>query len=433
VAGPRIIVLTRDPTGPALGGNAIRATELARVLAAHGDVTLAAPGEPAEAGLPFAHADWDARRPSELRALLRGADAIVATPQSPGIQAELRRSGARLVLDLYDPYPLAVLEAYRGAPALRRRVHTTLTVDAFTEALRAAHHVICASERQRDLWLGLMLGAGLLRAGNYDGDPTLRGRIDVVPTGVSTAPLPAGRPIRDRLPQIAAEDDVVLWYGGLWNWVDPVTAVRAMPELREHRAGAKLVLLGRVPAAAHQSGMAERARALAGELGLEDRSVFFLDAIVPYAERGAWLREADCAISTHLADLETRFAFRSRILDFIWAGLPVVCTRGDALSELVEREGLGAAVPPGDASAVAAALARVLATGRDAYAAGFVRAAGELDWPTLAEPLVRFVTGHATPPRLGDDALAPAMPGPPVRALATRALQTGRRLLRLNR
>ena len=427
--GPRIIVLTRDPTGPALGGNAIRATELARALAAHGDVTLAAPGVPAGAGLPFGHVTWRPDRPRELRAILRGADAIVATPQSPGIQAELRRSGARLVLDLYDPYPLAVLEAYRSAPALQRRLHTTLTLDAFTEALRMAHHVICASDRQRDLWLGMMLGAGLLRAENYDVDPTLRSRIDVVPTGVSTAPLPPGRPIRDRFPQIGADDDVVLWYGGLWDWVDPVTPVRAMPELLRHRAGAKLVFLGRAPAAPHQGGMARRARALAGELGLEDRSVFFLDAIVPFAERGAWLSEADCAISTHHEDLETRFAFRTRVLDFIWARLPVVCTRGDALSELVERHRLGAVVQPGDASAVAAALAQVLAAGRDAYAAGFSHAAAGLTWATAAEPLVRFVTERETPPRLGDAALAPALPGPPARALATRALQAGRRLL----
>src|SRR5215208_2120797 len=196
--GPRIIVLTRDRTGPAIGGNAIRATELARVLAAHGDVTLAAPGEPTESDAPFRHVALDPGRASGLRALLRGADVVVTTPQSPGIHAELRRSGARLVLDLYDPYPLAVLEAYRGAPPLHRRVHTTLALDAFTEALRMAHHVLCASERQRDLWLGFMLGTGLLRPETYDPDPALRDRIAVVPTGVSTAPLPPGRPIRER-------------------------------------------------------------------------------------------------------------------------------------------------------------------------------------------------------------------------------------------
>src|SRR3954452_22145115 len=96
VAARRIVVLTRDRTGTSMGGNAVRATELARVLAAHGDVTLAAPGEPPEAGAPFRHAPWDAEDPVGLRALLAGAGVVVAAPQSPVVQAELRRSGARL-------------------------------------------------------------------------------------------------------------------------------------------------------------------------------------------------------------------------------------------------------------------------------------------------------------------------------------------------
>ena len=155
--------------------------------------------------------------------------------------------------------------------------------------------------------------------------------------------------------------------------------------------------------------------------------VHFLETTVPYAERGAWLRDAACAVSTHLDHLETRFAFRTRILDFIWAGLPVVCTEGDALSELVERDGLGATVAPGDPGALAAALAEVLAAGRDAYAPAFARAAEELAWPRAAAPLVRFVTAAERPPRLGDAALAPAVPGPAARALATRALRGTRR------
>ncbi|MBA2476756.1 MAG: hypothetical protein H0V40_12485, partial [Actinobacteria bacterium] len=37
------------------------------------------------------------------------------------------------------------------------------------------------------------------------------------------------------------------------------------------------------------------------------------------------------AVSAHFDDVETRFAFRTRLLDCLWAGLPVVTTRGDAL------------------------------------------------------------------------------------------------------
>ena len=430
----RIAVVTRDPTGSQLGGNAMRATELARALSAHGDVTLVAPGSPPPA--PVAHAAWDPDAPRTLRPLLEGAAAVVSTPQSPEATAELRRCGARLVLDLYDPFPLAALEAHAGAAPLQRRLHTTLAGDAFLEGMRAAHHLICASERQRDLWLGALLAAGLLRPETYDADPTLRSRIDVVPTGVPAGPPSKGTPLRERLGLAAGAApaagggsrgaEIVLWYGGLWNWLDPVTPVRAMPALLERRPDARLVFLGRAPSGAGEHAAADAARAAARELG--DR-VVFLDAVAPYGERGAWLTDADCAVSAHAAHLETRFAFRTRMLDFIWASLPVVCTEGDALSELVARDGLGEVVAPGDHAGMAEALARVLASGREAYAPAFAGAAEAFAWPRVTAPLARMVTAPELPPRLGDAALVPALPGPASRALLTRALRGAARKL----
>jgi glycosyltransferase involved in cell wall biosynthesis len=443
----RIVVVTRDPTGPELGGNAMRATELARALGAHGDVLLVAPGSGPPAQV--AHAAWDPQAPRTLRPLLAGADAVVSTPQSPEATAELRRCGARLVIDLYDPFPLAVLEAHAGSSARRRRLHAMLAGDAFLEGMRAAHHLVCASERQRDLWLGALLAAGLLRPETYDSDPTLRSRIDVVPTGVPSEPPPRGRPLREALAAVgaagatsagggagaagatsagAAGSEIVLWYGGLWNWLDPVTPVRAMPALLERRPDARLVFLGRAPSGAGEHAAADAARVAARELG--DR-VVFLDAVAPYRKRGAWLTDAACAVSAHAAHLETRFAFRTRMLDFIWAGLPVVCTEGDALSDLVARDGLGEVVAPGDHEGMAEALARVLATGRDAYAAAFAGAAEAFAWPRVTAPLVRMVTAAELPPRLGEAALVPALPGPASRALLTRALRgTARRFTR---
>ena len=52
-------------------------------------------------------------------------------------------------------------------------------------------------------------------------------------------------------------------------------------------------------------------------------------------------READLGVSAHRDHLEARYAHRTRLLDYLWAGLPVVATRGDALAELVDRERLG--------------------------------------------------------------------------------------------
>ena len=42
----RVLVISEDPVGAQMGGNAIRAYEIARTLGHHADVTLAAPSSP---------------------------------------------------------------------------------------------------------------------------------------------------------------------------------------------------------------------------------------------------------------------------------------------------------------------------------------------------------------------------------------------------
>ena len=79
-----------------------------------------------------------------------------------------------------------------------------------------------------------------------------------------------------------------------------------------------------------------------------------------YADRQNYLTEADVGVSTHFSHVETTFSFRTRILDYLWAGLPMVVTEGDHFAQLVEEEKLGVVVPSGDVDALVAALETVL-------------------------------------------------------------------------
>ena len=423
MSSQRVLILSRGPTSARLGGNAIRAIELAHVLSRSHDVTLASPGEDPSRGIP--HVQWDPTRPATIAGPLRDADTVLTMPQDPATHALLKHSGARLIFDLYDPYPLEVLEAFANAPVLQRRLHETITGDAFVQALHLGHRFVCASERQRDLWLGAMLALGLLRGEVYAEDPSFRDRLDVVPLGLPDSAPQAGPGPREQF-GLGPEDEVIVWLGGLWNWVDPQSAVRAMAQLRESRPQARLIVVAPPPSDGSAGQAAREAHALSAQLGLTGTSVFFTERLVPYEQRGAWLLQADCGISLHVDHLETRFAFRTRLLDYLWAGVPIVCTGGDDLSELVGREGLGEVTPPSNPAAVAGALATVLDSGRDAYAPALAQVAERFTWWRVSEPL-RRVLELERPTRLGDAARLPARPGPPARALLTRALRAAQR------
>jgi len=187
---------------------------------------------------------------------------------------------------------------------------------------------------------------------------------------------------------------VVLWAGGVYSWLDPLTLLHAVAELAPRRDDLRLVFLGmrhpnpEVPV----MDIGAHTRVVAGHLGLTGRHVFFNENWVPYAERQNWLLDADCGVITHHEHIETTFAFRTRVLDYLWSGLPIVTSDGDSFAELVRAEGLGVVVPAEDPAALAAGLERVL------YDEEFAAAAREriavvrerFTWETALAPLISF-------------------------------------------
>jgi hypothetical protein len=149
--------------------------------------------------------------------------------------------------------------------------------------------------------------------------------------------------------------------------------------------------------------MAAQAQDLARELSLLGSTVVFNHSWVPYEERQNFLLESDVGVSTHLDHVETAFSFRTRILDYIWASLPIVCTQGDSLAALVEQRDLGRTVPPGDVEALAAALVSLLTdeTRADTCRSNLAKLVPEYRWSQVLAPLLAYCQN----PRRADDLL----------------------------
>ena len=170
-----------------------------------------------------------------------------------------------------------------------------------------------------------------------------------------------------------------------------------------------------------EMSMAVQTRALADELQLTGTHVFFNEDWVPYEDRQNYLLESDVGVSTHFDHIETAFSFRTRILDYFWAGLPVVSTSGDALSDMIEAAGAGIAVPPNDVGALEDALFDLLSDEqtRSACAMASAKLADELTWSSRARAAARVLPFAATGSRPGRSALrhssVAASPRSPVR------------------
>ncbi len=314
--------------------------------------------------------------------------------------------GKTIVVDLYDPFTLENLHVYSHDPIDERLSTHEAHLGVLNAQIQAGDFFLCASEKQRDYWLGMLAANNRINPPQYDADPTLRGLIDIVPFGVpSRPPERTGAAMKGAYPGIDADDRVILWGGGIWEWFDPLTLIRAVARIRRTRPEVKLFFMGTrhpnpmVPAMA----MTARAIELARELGLEGTGVFFNDW-VPYDERQNYLLEADIGTSLHFDHLETRFSFRTRVLDYIWASLPIVCTRGDAIGDLVESQGLGRVVDYTDEDGLVEALLAILDQpgGREVYADRFREVVDSLAWERALEPLLKFCAA----PRVAPDRIA---------------------------
>ncbi len=408
----RLLIISHEAPGERMSGPAIRYWQLAHALAAHGPVMLAVPGAPLLTSTTVQLAGYDRATGHGLAALLAACDVYLVAGYLLRHYPALARAPQPCVVDLYDPFVLENLEIHVDRPLPDQAAQHRVDLAVQVELLARGDFFVCASEQQRDFWLGMLSGAGRLNPYTFAADPTLRALIDVVAFGVPDAPPTQQRAaLKGVVPGIAATDQVLYWGGGLWEWFDPLTAVRAVAALAPRWPALRLFFAGTRhpnPAVPPVRRVAET-RALSDQLGLTGRHVFFGADWVPYAERANYLLDADVALSLHHDHVETRFSFRTRLLDYLWTGRPMVLTTGDKLGAEFAAQGLARLVPPGDVAAVAAAVeawlqtpaAELAALKKNAQAAAQARA-----WSQVVTPLVAFCRApHAAP-----DRLAPAAP-----------------------
>ena len=352
----QVVVHTPDVVGDRMAGPGIRASHIAEELARHFEVTLIAKRE---SGGGIAHGSPEAHE------AMKRADILIGQP-SRGFRK--RRRGQKIVYDLFDPNVLELRELYGNKPSARQRIHLAAEWWRLTYALASADLLICAARKQREFFERLQTNDA----------PWVE-----VPFGVDLSEVS-----RCEKPQ----DNVVVWGGGLWEWLDPGTAVDAIVRLNDQGLRAKLLFLGR--ARPNRDLIDRRRDDRFDELLRRGRGhVSANDEWVPYRQRLAWLRAGKVAIMLHRRTAEAEYSIRTRLFDAIAAAVPVVATRGGFAAELVEREGLGIVVPPEDGDAVRDAVRRLL-TDDDFHTECVQRLEGlrpRFAWEVVTRPLVEAI------------------------------------------
>jgi hypothetical protein len=393
----KVLVITGDPIGQKMAGPAIRSWNMADAMRQRAEVVLVS-----LAGVPDAEPEGfqlEHVRPGDERAMAKWenwADVIVFQGLAMAVFEVIRNSKKIIVADLYDPMHLEQLEQARELPEANWSQQFEQARSVMNEQLTRADYFLCASDRQRHFYLGQLMALGRINTKTYANDPDLERLIAIVPFGLQPEKPQHIRPVvKDVIPGIESSHKLLLWSGGLYNWFDPVSLIEAVAIVHKRRGGVHLYFQGTkhphpgVP----EMAIVRESREAAFRLGVLDVCVHFNESWVDFDDRQNYLIEADAGVSTHHAHIETTYSFRTRILDYLWAGLPMVVTEGDHFGDLVRSEGLGIAVEAHDVDGLAEAIEKVL------FDTEFARLAREkieslrqeYTWQTVLSPLMDFI------------------------------------------
>jgi len=299
-------------------------------------------------------------RSQAARRVVADAAVVIGQP-SRQLFSMLRGSKAKKIFDLFDPTLVELDEMLRGRFVPRIRLHRLLEERRLRQALESGDVLVCATPQQRGYYERLARRWGIERKLAWL----------VVPFGVEAQPVD-GTGGADRVP-------LFIWNGGRWPWLDVELASQSVRALNREGLECRLLILGgrRPDEKVEQSSV----RA--------DETIEYHDSWVPYRERGAWLRRARAAVMLHRDTPEAELSIRTRFFDAIWAGLPVIASRGGWVAELVEQETLGIVVTPENEIEVREAMTRLIED--DAFHATAVinleRLRTRFGWSRVVAPL----------------------------------------------
>lgn len=345
----KIFLISADKVGKSMAGPGVRYFEMAKILSKHFDLTLLVPDNCDIAGDGFKILSYNSNSASKsIGKLIQKADVVVAQNLRPPLIRKIKQLNIRYIADLYDPLTVEVLEYSKYDNEQQKRSVFDFNYYSLLLQINSADHLLCASSRQRDFYTGILSDQKIINPKVYQQNPDIRQLISLVPFGLSKDKLPPIdlQIVKSKIPNLKEDDKIVYWGGGIFNWFDPLSIVKAIEEISKIRSDVKLFFLGvkHPNPKIKQMEMAQKTIDYCKKQGLLDKFVFFNYGWTPYEERVHFLSRANIGISTHFDNLETRLSFRTRILDYLKAELPMILTEGDSMADLCREKNLGIVV-----------------------------------------------------------------------------------------
>lgn len=260
----------------------------------------------------------------------------------------------QLLLDVYVPIYVEV--SARDTDDMPREYSAyAQDIVRHNKVLRRGDYFLCANKVQKIFYTGVLGSLGVINPLSYRQD-----RIRIVPFGIHRDPHKITEDPYKKL-GISKNSKRVLWFGGLYPWFRVDDLLNAIDELSKSDKDFRFILVGGKNPFNNNPDLLrqyETAMKFAEEKGLLNKQFYFVDW-VDYETRINWYSHADFVISINQPGEENIFAWRTRVMDYIWGDVVTLTNAGDPLGDELVDSGAAIKLNDLDKSTIVSAINQV--------------------------------------------------------------------------
>jgi glycosyltransferase involved in cell wall biosynthesis len=243
------------------------------------------------------------------------------------------------ILDMASPSQLKILDCYvpiftevsaRDSKNIEIECEGYIRdINYWNKTLQGGDLFMCANNNQIIYYQGILSSLGRMNPKTYRTDPTR-----LVPYGISSdLPKINNKPFSDHIKNHNKSSFKILWFGGVYPWFDISNLIHAINNIKS-KVSVHMAMVGvKNPFVNHPDFNLKvvELENLIVDLGLEKN--ISLHDWISYEDRADWYCDCDIILTINKQGFENSLAWRTRLVDYVWSGMPVATNGGDPLGE----------------------------------------------------------------------------------------------------
>jgi glycosyltransferase involved in cell wall biosynthesis len=332
---------------------------------------------------------------SKLVGLLKDFDSIIVSYCMGNLSvavAEAVSPAQQLVLDCYVPIYVE-MSARKSVNIEEEYEAFNFELDRWASVLRRGDVFLCANDAQKSFYEGVLGAVGRINPVTYGED-----LIHVVPYGIYREEATAkSKPIQKLLKNKKALK--VLWFGGIYPWFDLTNLIEAVGNVAKDTPCELTIVGAKNPFNTHPDFIAKYESLIDFIETNNYGDVVHVVDWINFNDRADWYLDSDIVVVVNQEGPENKLAWRTRLVDFVWADLPILTNGGDPLGEMLIANNAAARLKGLDAKDIELSI-KELANSPDEvanYKKSIKKIRGGLYWDVSTKSLANAIESHSKP------------------------------------